>query len=199
MKELTERQGQILRYIIRFTKSHAGPPSIREIAARFEFSLRAAQEHVDALERKGFVTRSRGKARSIIARPVLLPNDNVSCVRAPIVESAAQVEQAGCDDGDFVEIGAPAADCDKSYFAFRVAERGMEGAGILEGDIAVVERAAVSYEGQIVAAALEGALVLRRCFDGGDGRVKLKSDDGGAVVCDKSQIKGALASLVRVY
>ncbi len=59
MKELTKRQSEILFYIQSYTERNGFPPSIREIGKDFNIgSLRGVTVHLDALERKGIISRA---------------------------------------------------------------------------------------------------------------------------------------------
>lgn len=67
---LTEQQQRILDFIKGFIAEHGVSPTRQEIADEFEFaSTNAAQQHVVALERKGYVeTLGSGKRAGKIAR-----------------------------------------------------------------------------------------------------------------------------------
>ena len=66
MKQLTHRQQQVLDYIGEHLSDHGYPPTLREIAGRFDLSgPRAAVKHLDALVRKGCVRRNPGSSRGI--------------------------------------------------------------------------------------------------------------------------------------
>ena len=69
--KLTERQRQILEFIAEQIAASGGPPSVREIGKRFSFrSTNAVCDHLRALERKGYIKRSRGH-RNILLAPHL--------------------------------------------------------------------------------------------------------------------------------
>jgi repressor LexA len=64
--ELTEKQRQILDFIVERVSEQGLPPTLREIAERFGLqSVRSVQTHLDALEKKGFIRRLAGKSRGI--------------------------------------------------------------------------------------------------------------------------------------
>ena len=65
---LTLRQAAIVAFIRDFSKSEGFPPTLQEIAAHFGFVSNAAYKHVTALQRKGFLTRRAGTARSIVLK-----------------------------------------------------------------------------------------------------------------------------------
>jgi len=51
MRELTEKQQEVLAFIRAFVGKHGVPPTVREIGARFKVTPRAAFDHLRALER----------------------------------------------------------------------------------------------------------------------------------------------------
>jgi repressor LexA len=59
MQELTSKQAQVLAYIQRWVQRTGQAPSYREIATQLGVTVRAAYQHVQALERKGVLARAR--------------------------------------------------------------------------------------------------------------------------------------------
>ena len=75
MMELTERQREVLRFIE--SKIDQGiPPTQAEIQDHFGFESRnASTRHLEVLEGKGYISRERGKSRSI--RVLIHTNETV--------------------------------------------------------------------------------------------------------------------------
>ena len=65
MKQITERQKEVLTFISNFTEDNAYPPTVREIGDHFGISLRAVQDHIAALQKKGYLTQCQKRSRSI--------------------------------------------------------------------------------------------------------------------------------------
>ncbi len=66
MQRLTARQQEIFDYLARHLEEHGYPPTLREICSEFGMrSTRAASDHLLALERKGFIARTRDRSRGI--------------------------------------------------------------------------------------------------------------------------------------
>ncbi|MBI5116195.1 transcriptional repressor LexA [Candidatus Poribacteria bacterium] len=63
--ELTDRQKEILDFIRDFTHGNGYPPTMREIGGHFGFMPRAATNHVNALVRKGYISKQPLKSRSL--------------------------------------------------------------------------------------------------------------------------------------
>lgn len=69
MDGLTDRQRQVLEFVRAYTKEHGYPPTRAEISKAHGFnSSNAAQQHLDVLEHKGFITLARAIARGIVIK-----------------------------------------------------------------------------------------------------------------------------------
>lgn len=64
-KEATPRQLEILSFISSYYHENCRPPALRDIGKHFDFTQKAAYDHVRALERKGYIRRRSG-ARAIM-------------------------------------------------------------------------------------------------------------------------------------
>lgn len=69
MKQLTDRQAEILNFIAGYIERNGFGPSTNEIAYRFNILGNAALDHVKALERKEAITRVPNAARTIRLNP----------------------------------------------------------------------------------------------------------------------------------
>lgn len=71
MPSLTERQSEILSFLAEHSAAKGYPPTVREIGEHFGIVVNGARNHLDALEKKGYIARDRFTARGlrILARP----------------------------------------------------------------------------------------------------------------------------------
>src|SRR5258707_12347185 len=69
---MTARQREVLEFIRVFGERHGVPPTVREIGEKFEFTARAAFDHLRALERKGMLER-RGTGKRAARTPLAPP------------------------------------------------------------------------------------------------------------------------------
>ena len=70
VKKLTKRQRLVLEYIIEHIDEQGYPPTIREIGDHMEIrSTNGVNDHLKALERKGYLSRQDAKSRAI--KPIL--------------------------------------------------------------------------------------------------------------------------------
>ncbi len=74
MRALTIRQQEVLEFIRDQIKVHGYPPTLREIGKHFGIrSTNGVNDHLRALERKGYLTRQDMKCRAL--RPVEQPKE----------------------------------------------------------------------------------------------------------------------------
>ena len=71
----TPRQGQFLAFIYYYTKIHGQPPAEADMERYFKISPPSVHQMILTLEKKGFIERVPGKARSI---RLLLPRIGVN-------------------------------------------------------------------------------------------------------------------------
>ena len=76
----------------------------------------------------------------------------------------------------------------------------MINAGILDGDLAVIEVAHVASEGQIVVAVIDNAITLKRFYrEASRVRLQPENPDFQPIYCQEVRIVGILSSIVRTY
>src|SRR5258708_39835988 len=62
---ISPRQKQILEYIERYITKNSYSPSLEEIAKHFKLAKSTIHQHVEALERKGYLSKVNYQARTI--------------------------------------------------------------------------------------------------------------------------------------
>src|SRR5438445_1276607 len=85
MRELTDKQREVLGFIRSFTARHAVPPTVREIGERFRVTPRAAFDHLRALERKGALQRRASARRTSRALTLTEPSPASAYRSIPIL------------------------------------------------------------------------------------------------------------------
>lgn len=203
MKQITERQKEVLSFIADFTETNVYPPTVREISEHFGISLRAVQDHIAALQKKGCLTTEQKRSRSIrILVDEREKPQKLFVSKVPLLGTVAAGKPLLCEENldGYVNLTEPFVRPGKSYFALRVRGTSMIGAGILEGDLAVVEQAASATDGQIVVAVLDDAITLKRYYREST-RVRLQPENPAfqAIYCQDVRIVGILSSIVRTY
>ncbi len=164
---LTARQKSILDFILDFRRRQGCSPSIPELQRAFGIrSPNGVAGHLRALEAKGLIRRARRGSRQIdISGPleaVKSPSFDLPLfgrVPAGPPESFAVAAPEGCVTLDESSLGfRPKDNC----FALKVRGDSMKDAGILDGDLVVVEPTPSPRDGQVVVALIDGESTLKR-------------------------------------
>ena len=203
MKEITERQKEVLNFISQFTENNDYPPTVREISDNFKISLRAVQDHITALQKKGYLTQCQKRARSIRVLTDCREKESKTILeKVPILGTVAAGKPLLSEENfdGYVNLPDPFVRPGKSYFALRVRGLSMQNAGILDGDLAVIEQTNTAVDGQIIVAVIDDAITLKRYYKEAN-RVRLQPEnpDFQAIYCQDVRIVGTLASIVRTY
>src|SRR6185369_8782180 len=105
MQGLTDRQQQVLHYIRQSIHERGYPPTLREIGAHMGIrSTNGVNDHLRALERKGYLTREDMKSRALRPRD-LEPGETGANGAA----AAAPANDQGVDIVDIPVVGRIAA------------------------------------------------------------------------------------------
>jgi len=190
MQGLTERQRQILEFITKRIEEQGYPPTIREIGEQMGIkSTNGVNDHLKALERKGYLKREGLKSRAL--RPVHMSeptNPSTRAVQSDVV--SAVIPESGQTIAvpvlGRVAAGAPiladehpeaTVHIDSFFlgsgkgdkvFALRVTGDSMIDAGILDGDYIFVRKQLEARRGDIVVAMIDGEATVKRYEPKGD-------------------------------
>ena len=203
MKQITQVQKNVLNYIADFIDENAYPPTVREVSDHFGKSIRAVQDNLVALQKKGYISLVQKKSRSIrILIDERQKEQKMFVDKIPLVGTIAAGKPLLSEENleGYVTLTEPFIRPGKSYFALRVRGQSMVNAGILEGDLAIVEQRSDVVDGQIVVAVLDDAITLKRYFKE-QNRIRLQPENPAfnPIYCTDVRIVGILANLVRTY
>ncbi len=159
MQKLTERQRAVLDYIVESIHDRGYPPTLREIGNHLGIrSTNGVNDHLRALERKGYLTREDMKSRTLRPTPELLravvdeePED-VDTVDVPILGrvAAGLPLEAIEEPVDRVRIDRMLIGTRAEVFGLRVTGDSMIEAGIHDGDYVFVKKQLEAPRGAIV-------------------------------------------------
>ena len=158
---LTEIQQNILDYLIDQIKGKGIPPTLADIAKYFGYKNRATvQQHLQAIEKKGFIKRNPKLSRSI----ELTLEEKFFVPRPVLGEVAAGNPLTIYPDAiDTIELPTIAR-MPKDSFLLRVKGDSLKDAYIFSGDIVIVNPNLEPNNGKIVAAILDDAAVVKRFY-----------------------------------
>ena len=151
---LTARQARVLEHIRRHTIETGAPPTVREIAAHFGCSSsRAAGQYIEALERKGHLTRLRGLSRNLRLTD---PASGLPVLgQVPAGQPLLAIENPLGRLDPLAQLGPG------EHYAVRVNGQSMRDAGILDGDTVVVRHAPHIAPGAIGVVYLDGEATVK--------------------------------------
>ena len=214
--KLTERQQQILDLVQSAIARTGAPPTRAEIAAELGFrSPNAAEEHLQALARKGVIELVGGTSRGIRLQPAMLralnqargkqftlPLPSLAQLTLPLVGRVAAgspiLAQEHIDQTYVVEASMFAR---KPDYLLRVRGMSMRDAGIMDGDLLAVQKAKEAKNGQIVVARLGDEVTVKR-FKRVRGHVELlpENPDFEPIIVggeDPFELEGIAVGLIR--
>jgi repressor LexA len=180
--KLTARQREALDFINHCIDERGFPPTMREIGEQMGIrSTNGVNDHLKALERKGYLQRDYLKSRA------LRTADSPQLVSVPLVgdvaagQPALAIEQAEetlrLDKallGHAGNVHAPsAAGADGELFALRVKGESMIEDGIFDGDYVFVRRQQSARKGETVVAMVDDEATVKRFYPE-QGRVRLQ-------------------------
>ncbi|RME92647.1 MAG: transcriptional repressor LexA [Candidatus Hydrogenedentota bacterium] len=188
---LTEKQAKVLDFMTNYVKKVGFPPTVREVADYFKISAKAAHDHIRSIAKKGYIRIFPGAARGMEIVDLEGVKGSNTPVLKTVMESTTIVPLIGS-----IAAGAPilAEENIDSYlsfpksmlpmggqfFALRVRGDSMEGAGIFDGDIAVLKQVNdVNSEvknGDIVAALIDGDATLKT-YEKARNKINLKAEN----------------------
>jgi repressor LexA len=161
-----EKKRQIYQYIKTEISKKGLPPTIREIGKRFDISsTNGVRYFLNKLEDDGLIERRNRTARGIKLMERLPASEGIPVPvlgRVPAGKpsfSEENVEDTILVDSNFAK--------GQGVFAVRVHGDSMIGAGINDGDIAVVKPNPLPQSGEIVVALIEDEVTLKRIIKKG--------------------------------
>ena len=177
-KDLTKRQAAVLHFIQDSIEERGYPPTIREIGNQLSIrSTNGVNDHLKALERKGYLRRAGMKSRAM--QPVDPPSrmggtstvvDDDRFVDVPVLGRVAAglpilaVEQAE----DTVRIDRLLLGNGREVFALTVVGESMIEDGIFDGDYIFVRKQVTASRGDIVVALIGDEATCKRYYPEGN-------------------------------
>lgn len=203
---VTPKQLKILQLIRSSRVTRGYSPTMQELANSLGISKVTVFEHVEALVRKGALSREPNKARSLsIADDVVVPDEDQP-LTFPLVGKIAAgypIEKFADDDRlDLADFFGPRVGQRGGTFALRVDGDSMRDEGILDGDYVLVERRETARDGERVVALLpDGETTLKTFFRMPDGRIRLQPANPSfdPIIVDDCRVQGVVSGVLRRY
>ncbi|HEY7805294.1 MAG TPA: transcriptional repressor LexA [Orrella sp.] len=223
--KLTSRQTEILSLIEHAISETGFPPTRAEIAQTLGFkSANAAEDHLRALEKKGYISLTPGASRGIrllqadLDEPSDGPLQNIvqkaaqkaaqktrqiaSALTLPVIGRVAAGAPILATENVARELAVDPALFDKAPdYILQVRGESMKDIGILDGDLLAVKKTAEARSGQIVVARIDDDVTVKRLVRESN-RVVLEAENPDfkpIVVTDANRfaIEGIAVGLIR--
>lgn len=208
----TPKQLKVMQFIRDFRGENMVSPTLEELADHLGVTKPTAFGHIEALIKKGALTKTRSEARSLEITDqqfVLQPSTVTGGAAAPRVPLVGRIAAGRPLDAydeaeapDFTEIFPLRENC----YALRVEGDSMIEDGIFDGDVVIVERRHTASNGETVVAIVQGVegdtATLKRFYREG-GRYRLQPANSTMepiyVDADRLEIRGVVRSVHRNY
>lgn len=195
---LTPKQLRLLTFVRDFRHAKGYSPTMQELADEFEVSKVTVFEHVEALQRKGFLERLPHKARSLQIkegyefpdqRPTMLPLAGYIAAGRPI-EAIQNDESLDLEDM-FASRGR--------NFVLKVRGDSMIDDQIRDGDFVVVEKRETARNGETVVALLDdGNATLKRFYREKEGvRLQPANPKYQPIITKNVSVQGIVVGVIR--
>jgi repressor LexA len=199
LRPLTSRQQQIFDLIKDNLAETGMPPTRAEIAQFFGFkSANAAEEHLKALAKKGYIEMLPGTSRGIRLAEALIEEEGLPLVGQvaagePIL-AQQHIEENYKVDG---ELFHPAA-----HYLLRVNGESMKDIGILDGDLLAVHQTNDVQNGQVIVARVEDEVTVKRFKrDGSVVYLHAENEDFSPIkvdlTCQNFTVEGLAVGVIR--
>ena len=168
MEQLTKRQEEIVEFIKKFIVSNGYPPTVREIGKELGISSPATiHAHLGNLESKGIIRKNASKNRAIelLAKNEFEPQNEL-IIDVPLlgkITAGSPIEAIEKPD-EYFSLPSYLVPNNKEVFTLLVSGTSMINAGILDGDIVIVERRNTARNGEIVVAMTDENEVTLKTF-----------------------------------
>ncbi|HOJ47856.1 MAG TPA: transcriptional repressor LexA [Bacillota bacterium] len=176
MLELTQLEKSIYKYIQECIERDGYAPSVRDICAALKIkSTSTAHSYISRLEQKGYLTKSSGKSRALKLEAVG-NTDGDQVMRVPLLgRVTAGVPILAVENYEgYVDFPVSMSRGRSNLFALRVIGESMIEAGILDGDIVIVESRQYADNGDIVVAMMNDEATVKRFYREENGMVRLQ-------------------------
>lgn len=194
---LTKRQKEVLDFTEAHTARNGIAPTLQEIAKHLKIrSAGTVHEHIQALEKKGFLNRKRGSARALISN-----RNNSSVVHVPVlgfIAAGQPIEALETEEEHISVLASEVSPTDKHY-ALRVQGDSMIDEGIFNGDIVIIREQKSAENGQTVVAIIDDNLATLKKIYREKSKFKLQPANQSLLPFYRNEveIRGIVVKIIR--
>ena len=200
--KISKKQLEILEYIKAQILERGFPPAVREICEAVHLkSTSSVHSHLETLEKNGYIRRDPTKPRAIEILDDTFNLTRRELVNVPIIGQVAAGEPILAQENIENYFPIPAEIMpNKQTFLLKVKGESMINAGILDGDMVLVEEAHTASNGDMVVALIEdGAIVKTFYKEEGVFRLQPENDTMDPIIVKELMILGKVIGVFRFF
>lgn len=200
--KISKKQLEILEYIKSQILERGFPPAVREICEAVNLkSTSSVHSHLETLEKNGYIRRDPTKPRAIEILDDTFNLTRREVVNVPLIGRVAAGEPLLAQENIENYFPIPMEFMpNKQTFMLAVKGESMINAGILDGDMVLVEQAQTASNGDMVVALIEdGATVKRFYKEEGVYRLQPENDYMDPIIVKEVTILGKVIGVFRFF
>lgn len=200
--KITQKQQEILEYIKSEILNRGFPPAVREICEAVNLkSTSSVHSHLETLEKNGYIRRDPTKPRAI---EILDDSFNLTrreMVNVPIVGQVAAGEPILAQENIENYFPIPTEFMPNSQtFLLKVKGESMINAGILDGDMVLVEQTSTASNGDMVVALIDDSATVKTFYkEEGIFRLQPENDSMDPIIVKEVSILGKVIGVFRFF
>ena len=200
MSELKDKQLLIYEFLKDFTSQKGYPPTVREICKAVGLkSTSSVHGHLKQLEKEGLIKRDPTKPRALEIVDSVIKKEMIN---VPIIGkvTAGLPILANENIEDSFTLPLDYVKHNNDLFMLKVSGSSMIKAGILDGDLAIIEKTQTASNGDKIVALIENEATLKTFYRENDHiRLQPENDEMEPIIVDNCSILGKLIGIYRTY
>lgn len=200
--KISDKQSEILEYIKSEILTKGYPPAVREICEAVHLkSTSSVHAHLETLEKNGYIRRDPTKPRAIEIVDDTFHLTRREVVNVPIVGQVAAGEPilAAQNISSYFPIPAEFMP-NVQTFMLQVKGESMINAGILDGDMILVQQQQTAKNGEIIVALVEDSATVKTFYkENGHFRLQPENDFMEPIIVQEVSILGKVIGVFRFF
>ena len=200
MSELKDKQLLIYEFLKDFTSEKGYPPTVREICKAVGLkSTSSVHGHLKHLEKEGLIKRDPTKPRALEIVDSVVKKEMIN---VPIIGrvTAGLPILANENIEDSFPLPLDYVKHNNDLFMLKISGSSMIKAGILDGDLAIIEKTQTASNGDKIVALIENEATLKTFYrENNHIRLQPENDEMEPIIVDNCSILGKLIGIYRTY
>lgn len=195
MATLTKKQKEILDFIKKYSKENGVSPTFEEIREFFNLkALSGVHQHIDALEKKGFVEKTSHHSRAI---QIIGQESMISIPLSGAIAAGQPIETI--EEKEKINIPKSTLTNPGDFYALKVQGESMIGEGIFDGDVVIIKKQEYAENGQTVVAIInDNEATLKKLYkEKNRFRLQPANPNMLPIFTNELEIRGVVLKIIR--